>query len=52
MIPLVDQITCRTGSSDAPTRGLSSFMAEMLETATLVRRAGPRTLCLVDELGR
>jgi DNA mismatch repair ATPase MutS len=51
-VPLVRRLVARTGGADAPTRGVSSFMAEMLETATLVRRAGPRTLCLVDELGR
>jgi len=51
-IPLVRRLLARTGAMDAPAHGISSFMAEMLETATLLRRAGPRTLCLIDELGR
>lgn len=52
IIPLVRRLLARTGATEAPTHGISSFMAEMLETATLLRRAGPRTLCLIDELGR
>lgn len=51
-LTLCDRILARVGASDVPTRGISTFMAEMLETASLVKLAGPRTLAIVDEMGR
>jgi DNA mismatch repair protein MutS len=51
-IGYVDQIFSRVGAADALWRGQSTFMVEMEETADLVRRAGPRSLVVLDEIGR
>lgn len=51
-LSLCRRLVARVGASDAPTRGVSTFMAEMLDTRTMLQHAGPHTLALVDELGR
>jgi DNA mismatch repair protein MutS len=51
-IPLTDQIFTRVGASDNLARGRSTFMVEMIETANILNRATPRSLVLLDEVGR
>jgi DNA mismatch repair protein MutS len=49
---LVDRIYTRIGASDNVTRGRSTFMVEMTETATILNTATNRSLILLDEMGR
>jgi len=51
-LPLVDRIWTRVGASDDLTRGRSTFMVEMTETAAILHSATPRSLLLLDEIGR
>ncbi len=51
-IPLTDRIFTRIGASDDVTRGVSTFMAEMLETAEIIRNATSNSLLILDEIGR
>jgi DNA mismatch repair protein MutS len=51
-IGLVDRVFTRVGAADDLGRGDSTFMVEMRETAQIVARAGPRSLVLLDEIGR
>ena len=51
-LPLVDRIWTRVGASDDLTRGRSTFMVEMTETAAILHNATPRSLVLLDEIGR
>jgi DNA mismatch repair protein MutS len=51
-LPLLDRIWTRVGASDDLTRGRSTFMVEMTETATILHSATPRSLVLLDEIGR
>jgi DNA mismatch repair protein MutS len=49
---LVDRIFTRIGASDNLARGRSTFMVEMTETAAILNTATPRSLVLLDEVGR
>ena len=51
-IGLVDRLFSRVGASDDLARGRSTFMVEMTETASILNGAGPRSLVVVDEIGR
>jgi DNA mismatch repair protein MutS len=51
-IGLVDRIFTRVGATDHILRGQSTFMVEMQETAHILRHATPRSLVLLDEIGR
>ncbi|HEX2226409.1 MAG TPA: DNA mismatch repair protein MutS [Candidatus Binatia bacterium] len=51
-IGAVDRIFTRIGAADSLTRGESTFMVEMKETAALLRYATSRSLILLDEVGR
>ena len=51
-LTLVDRIFTRLGSGDDISRGQSTFMVEMVETANILRFATPRSLLLLDEVGR
>ena len=51
-IGLVDTIYTRIGASDSLARGESTFMVEMLETSNILNNAGPRSLVILDEIGR
>src|SRR5213083_980984 len=51
-IDLVDRIFTRIGASDDLTRGQSTFMVEMSETANILHNATPRSLIILDEIGR
>jgi len=51
-IGIVDRLFSRVGASDDLARGRSTFMVEMVETATILNKAGPRSLVILDEIGR
>jgi DNA mismatch repair protein MutS len=51
-IAMVDRIFTRVGASDNLARGRSTFMVEMTETANILNTATPRSLVLLDEVGR
>lgn len=51
-IGLVDRIFTRVGASDNLARGQSTFMVEMIETAQILNNATPRSLIILDEVGR
>ena len=51
-IGLADQIFTRVGASDELSRGQSTFMVEMTETANILHNATPRSLIILDEIGR
>jgi DNA mismatch repair protein MutS len=51
-IGVVDRIFTRVGAADFLARGLSTFMVEMQETANILRQATPKSLLILDEVGR
>jgi len=51
-IGLADRIFTRVGASDELTRGQSTFMVEMIETANILNNATDRSLIILDEVGR
>jgi DNA mismatch repair protein MutS len=51
-LPLVDRIFTRVGAMDDLARGRSTFMVEMTETAQILKQATPRSLVILDEVGR
>ncbi|MGD9642857.1 MAG: DNA mismatch repair protein MutS [Elusimicrobiales bacterium] len=51
-IGVVDRIMTRIGAQDRMSRGESTFMVEMRETSAIMRLATPRSLLLLDEVGR
>ena len=51
-IGLVDKVFSRVGASDDLSRGRSTFMVEMIETASILNRADERSFVILDEIGR
>jgi DNA mismatch repair protein MutS len=51
-IGIVDRLFSRVGASDDLARGRSTFMVEMVETAGILNQATPRSLVILDEIGR
>ena len=51
-IGVVDKLFSRVGAADDLSRGRSTFMVEMLETAAILNQAGDRSLVILDEIGR
>jgi DNA mismatch repair protein MutS len=49
---IVDRVFTRVGASDDLARGRSTFMVEMQETANILNNATPRSLIVLDEIGR
>ncbi|MFD0895478.1 DNA mismatch repair protein MutS [Luteolibacter ambystomatis] len=52
VVGLVDRVFCRVGASDDLSRGQSTFMVEMNETALILNHATERSLVILDEIGR
>ncbi|KAF0212394.1 MAG: hypothetical protein FD172_1334 [Methylocystaceae bacterium] len=51
-IGVIDRLFSRVGASDDLARGRSTFMVEMVETAAILNGASPRSLVILDEIGR
>ncbi len=51
-IGVIDRIFTRVGAQDNLARGQSTFLVEMVETATILNNVTPRSLVLLDEVGR
>jgi DNA mismatch repair protein MutS len=51
-IGIVDRIFTRIGAQDEVASGQSTFMVEMVETANILNNATPRSLLILDEIGR
>ena len=52
VIGVADALFSRVGASDDLSRGRSTFMLEMIETAAILNQAGARTFVILDEIGR
>jgi DNA mismatch repair protein MutS len=52
VIGVVDRLFSRVGAADDLARGRSTFMVEMVETAAILNQASPRSLVILDEIGR
>ena len=51
-IGVADRLFSRVGASDDLSKGQSTFMVEMIETAAILNQAGPRSFVILDEIGR
>ena len=51
-LPLFDKVFTRVGASDNLAMGQSTFLVEMIETANILNSATPKSLILLDEIGR
>lgn len=51
-IGIIDRLFSRVGASDDLASGRSTFMVEMVETASILNQATPRSLVILDEIGR
>src|SRR5437868_1500563 len=51
-VGVVDRLFSRVGASDNLARGRSTFMVEMVETAAILAQATPKSLVILDEIGR
>jgi DNA mismatch repair protein MutS len=51
-LPVIDRIFTRIGASDNLSRGRSTFMVEMTETAVILNTTTPRSFIVLDEIGR
>jgi DNA mismatch repair protein MutS len=51
-IGIVDKIFTRIGASDDISRGVSTFLAEMMETANIINNVSEKSLVILDEVGR
>lgn len=51
-VGVVDRLFSRVGAADDLARGRSTFMVEMVETAVILNQATPRSLVILDEIGR
>src|SRR5207249_8854652 len=51
-VGLADRIFTRVGASDELNRAQSTFMVEMTEAANILNNATPRSLVILDEIGR
>jgi len=52
VVGIADRIFTRVGASDELSRGQSTFMVEMTEAANILNNAGPKSLVILDEIGR
>lgn len=51
-VGIVDKVFTRVGASDNISQGESTFMVEMIETASILNNISPKSLVLLDEIGR